>query len=187
MNHFKKTTIALSLAQIAFVSSGTATAQTAPAANNEKIDSIVVSATRRDTMLQETPLAITAFTQETLANNQVKDLASLMALIPSLNVEQHGDSGGVHVYMRGVGSANHTELGDPAVAFYMDGIYMPRPQAATALMYDLSRVEVARGPQGTLNGRNSTAGAVSLVSGAPSTDKVFGSASITVGDYRHLQ
>ena len=89
--------------------------------------------------------------------------------------------------MRGVGAANHTELGHPAVAFYVDGVYSPRPQGATALMYDLSHVEVARGPQGTLNGRNSTAGAVNLVSAAPSTAKFMGSAGITVGDKRHLR
>jgi iron complex outermembrane receptor protein len=158
----------------------------APARNGE-MEKIIVTATRRNTFVQETPLAITAYNQDTLANNQVKDLASLTTMVPSLVVEQHGDSGGVHVYMRGVGSANHTELGDPAVAFYIDGIYSPRPQGATALMYDLSHVEVARGPQGTLNGRNSTAGAVNLVSGAPSTEKVFGSAGMTIGDYHRLQ
>jgi iron complex outermembrane receptor protein len=211
MKHLKKTTIALALANLVFVSAtstaadapaapaaataavaaapvaqAAATAAAAPVASDDP-QRIVVSATRRDTMLQDTPLAITAYSQETLQNNQVKDLASLVSLVPSLLVEQHGDSGGVHVYLRGVGSANHTELGDPAVAFYIDGIYLPRPQGATALMYDLSRVEVARGPQGTLNGRNSTAGSVSLISGAPSTSKVFGSASVTMGNYRHHQ
>ncbi len=190
MKQFKKTSIALSLAQIAIFSSGTAMAQSAapaaPVANGD-MERVMVTATRRDTLLQDTPLAISAYTQDTLANNQVKDLASLTTLVPSLVVEQHGDSGGVHVYLRGVGSANHTELGDPAVAFYVDGIYLPRPQGATALMYDLNHVEVARGPQGTLNGRNSTAGAVSLVSSAPSTSKVFGAGSVTLGDYNHVQ
>jgi iron complex outermembrane receptor protein len=151
------------------------------------MERIIITATRRDTLVQDTPLAVTAYTQDTLNNNQVKDLASLTNMVPSLVVEPHSDSGGVHVYLRGVGSANHTELGDPAVAFYVDGVYSPRPQGATALMYDLNHVEVARGPQGTLNGRNSTAGAVNLVSGAPSTAKMFGSAGITVGDYHHMQ
>lgn len=194
----KKTIIALGVAQIAqlALTGGVAIAQqgapAAPAsqaaqANGGDIEKIIVTATRRDTLVQDTPLAITAYTQDTLANNQVKDLASMTAMVPSLVVEPHSDSGGVHVYMRGVGSANHTELGDPAVAFYVDGIYVARPQGATALMYDLSHVEVARGPQGTLNGRNSTAGAVNLISGAPNTSKMFGSAGITVGDYHRIQ
>ncbi|SHN39698.1 iron complex outermembrane recepter protein [Duganella sacchari] len=185
----KKTILALSIAQMA-LATGAAYAQQAspdaPAASDD-MEKIIVTATRRDTLVQDTPLAITAYTQDTLANNQVKDLATMTAMVPSLVVEPHSDSGGVHVYMRGVGSANHTELGDPAVAFYVDGIYVPRPQGATALMYDLNHVEVARGPQGTLNGRNSTAGAVNLVSGAPSTSKVFGSASIVLGDYHRVQ
>lgn len=212
MNHhakFRKTRIAQAIAQgiaqLALFSSGAAMAQQAagtapapesatnaapaarPAMGATDMERIVITATRRDTLVQDTPLAVTAYTQDTLTNNQVKDLASLTSMIPSLVVEPHSDSGGVHVYMRGVGSANHTELGDPAVAFYVDGVYSPRPQGATALMYDLNHVEVARGPQGTLNGRNSTAGAVNLVSGAPSTSKMFGSAGITVGDYRHMQ
>ena len=197
MQQLKRNTIALSLAHATFaqfilLGSGAAMAQEAAATDAakpaaEQMDRIVVTATRRNTFVQETPLAVTAFNQDTLQNNQVKDLASLATMVPSLVVEQHGDSGGVHVYMRGVGSANHTELGDPAVAFYVDGVYSPRPQGATALMYDLSHVEVARGPQGTLNGRNSTAGAVNLVSAAPSTAKFMGSAGITVGDKRHLQ
>jgi len=197
MQQLKRNTIALSLAHATFaqfilLGSGAALAQDTAATDAakpaaEQMDRIVVTATRRNTFVQETPLAVTAFNQDTLQNNQVKDLASLATMVPSLVVEQHGDSGGVHVYMRGVGSANHTELGDPAVAFYVDGVYSPRPQGATALMYDLSHVEVARGPQGTLNGRNSTAGAVNLVSAAPSTAKFMGSAGITVGDKRHLQ
>jgi iron complex outermembrane receptor protein len=123
-------------------------APAAPAAVDDNVEKIIITATRRDTLVQDTPLAITAYTQDTLANNQVKDLATMTAMVPSLVVEPHSDSGGVHVYMRGVGSANHTELGDPAVAFYVDGIYVARPQGATALMYDLNHVEVARGPQG---------------------------------------
>jgi iron complex outermembrane receptor protein len=193
--NLKRTTIALSIAHIALMAGHAAMAADAPPATAPSaqpaaagdVERIIVTATRRDTLVQETPLAITAYNQDTLNNNQVKDLATMTAMVPSLVVEPHSDSGGVHVYMRGVGSANHTELGDPAVAFYVDGIYVARPQGATALMYDLNHVEVARGPQGTLNGRNSTAGAVNLISNAPSTARTFGSASITVGDYHHLQ
>ena len=91
--------------------------------------------------------------------------------------------GGVHVYLRGVGSANHTELGDPAVAFHVDEVYSPRPQGATVLMYDVSSVEVLRGPQGTLFGRNSTAGTVNIVTAKPETDEFDAYADVTVGDY----
>ncbi|WBR99850.1 TonB-dependent receptor [Pseudoduganella sp. SL102] len=195
MKQMRKSALALAIAAAigtpAAQGQTTAQAQTTAAGDNAMaqggVERIVVTANRRDQLVQDTPLAVSAFTQDTLQNNQVKDLASLTALVPSLVVEPHSDSGGVHVYMRGVGSANHTELGDPAVAFYVDGIYLPRPQGATALMYDLSHVEVARGPQGTLNGRNSTAGAVNLVSAAPNTQKLMGSASVTFGNHHRIQ
>ena len=77
-----------------------------------------------------------ALSQTELDRAHVNDIAGLQTLVPDLTVEQHGDSGGVHVYLRGIGSTNHTELGDPAVAFHIDGVYSPRPQGATVLMYD---------------------------------------------------
>lgn len=111
MQQLKRNTIALSLAHATFaqfilLGSGAALAQDTAATDAAKpaadqMDRIVVTATRRNTFVQETPLAVTAFNQDTLQNNQVKDLASLATMVPSLVVEQHGDSGGVHVYMRG--------------------------------------------------------------------------------------
>ncbi|HYX38438.1 MAG TPA: TonB-dependent receptor [Oligoflexus sp.] len=151
--------------------------------SNERVS---VTATKRSTLVQDTPLAVTAVTQRDLDRAQVKDLSSLQTMVPNLSVEQHGDSGGVHVFLRGVGSTNHTELGDPAVAFHVDGIYSPRPQGATALMYDLSHVEVARGPQGTLFGRNATAGSINLVTQKPRLFDSSGSTSMVFGNYNRL-
>ena len=136
MKQLKRNTIASSLAHVTFaqfilLGSGAAMAQQAETATTTseeaapapaaagQMDRIVVTATRRNTFVQDTPLAVTAFNQDTLQNNQVKDLASLATMVPSLVVEQHGDSGGVHVYMRGVGSANHTELGDAQIIHAM--------------------------------------------------------------------
>ncbi len=167
------------------------TEEKTPDGKNKKADPEVnervsVTATKRSTLVQDTPLAVTAVTQRDLDRAQVKDLSSLQTMVPNLSVEQHGDSGGVHVFLRGVGSTNHTELGDPAVAFHVDGIYSPRPQGATALMYDLSHVEVARGPQGTLFGRNATAGSVNLVTQKPRLFDNSGSTSITLGNYNRI-
>ena len=147
---------------------------------------VTVTATKRLTTVQDTPLAVTAFSQRELDKAQVKDLSTLQALVPSLTVEQHGDSGGIHVFLRGIGSTNHTELGDPAVAFHVDGIYAPRPQAATALMFDLASVEVARGPQGTLFGRNATAGSVNLVTAKPRLGDNSGFVGFALGDRKRL-
>lgn len=147
------------------------------------LDEVVVTAERREAGIQDTPIAVSAFSQRTIEEAHVNDLAGLQLLVPNLTVEQHGDSGGVHVYLRGVGSANHTELGDPAVSFHVDEVYSPRPQGATVLMYDLERVEVLRGPQGTLFGRNSTAGTVNVVTAKPALDGFDAYADLTIGDY----
>ncbi len=152
----------------------------------QQLERVVVTATKRLTTVQDTPLAVTAVSMKDLEKAQVKDLSSMQALVANLVVEQHGDSGGVHVFLRGIGSTNHTELGDPAVAFHVDGVYSPRPQGATTLMFDLASVEVARGPQGTLFGRNATAGSVNLVTAKPRLGESSGNAGIIFGDRNRL-
>ncbi len=175
----------VSAAVLAMMAGAPVAAQTAPVDTADS-QRVTVTATKRQTMVQDTPLAVTAFSQRDLDKAQVKDLTTLQYMIPNLTVEQHGDSGGVHVFLRGIGSTNHTELGDPAVAFHVDGIYSPRPQGATALMFDLASVEVARGPQGTLFGRNATAGSVNLVTAKPKFGDSSGFVGFTTGDRHRL-
>ena len=182
MNH----PLALRTVSAAVLALLAATPSLAQTANDEAQQRVTVTATKRLTTVQDTPLAVTAFGQRDLDKAQVKDLSTLQSLVPNLTVEQHGDSGGVHVFLRGIGSTNHTELGDPAVAFHVDGIYAPRPQGATALMFDLASVEVARGPQGTLFGRNATAGSVNLVTAKPKLGDNSGFAGVVVGDRNRL-
>lgn len=177
-------------AALTLLASMAAMAQDKPKEGDKDSDAaqqrVTVTATKRLTTVQDTPLAVTTYSQRDLDKAQVKDLTTLQSLVPNLSVEQHGDSGGVHVFLRGVGSTNHTELGDPAVAFHVDGVYSPRPQGATVLMYDLASVEVARGPQGTLFGRNATAGSVNLVTAKPKLGDSSGSAGFVVGDRNRL-
>lgn len=188
------------IASVALLSAGVAWAQQEKASGKpaeeksgngqglpvEQIEKITVTATKRETLLQDTPLAVTAITQKELDRAQVKDITTLQTLVPNLTIEQHGDSGGIHVFLRGIGSTNHTEIGDPAVAFHVDGVYSPRPQGATMLMYDLDHVEVLRGPQGTLFGRNATAGSVNLVTAQPRLGEQSGSGSLVFGDYNRI-
>jgi iron complex outermembrane receptor protein len=179
---------AVTAAVLALFASTAAIAQDKPKESDKDADPqrVTVTATKRLTAVQDTPLAVTAFSGRDLEKAQVKDLTTLQSLVPNLSVEQHGDSGGVHVFLRGVGSTNHTEIGDPAVAFHVDGVYSPRPQGATVLMYDLASVEVARGPQGTLFGRNATAGSVNLVTAKPRLGDSSGHAGLVIGDRHRL-
>lgn len=145
------------------------------------LEEIVVTATKRETNLQSTPLAISAFDNATLQENHVANVYDLVGMVPSLQVRHNGDHSVPLIFIRGQGAIDQTEAGDQAVAFYTDGVYAARAQGSTALMYDMERVEVLRGPQGTLFGRNSTAGAVSLITAKPQLDALSGNASIAVG------
>ena len=151
--------------------------------DDNAIDEIVVTATKRETSLMETAVAVSAFGQESLDNQGVKNLLDLDDMVPNLQIGLSPTDSGVQVVVRGLTSNNFTEIGDPTVAMHFDGLYSPRPQAGMALMYDVERVEISRGPQGTLFGRNSTAGSVNVISGRPNFDVAEGKLEVELGKY----
>ena len=184
----RNTLLAGTSAVTALIAATAVQAQTAQApADNIQIEEITVTATKRETNLQDTPIAITAFGQGSLDRQQVKDVTDLAKFVPSMAINQQGDQGAILVTMRGIGNDNaYTEVADPEVAIYVDGIYSPRAQGAAVLMYDMDAVEVLRGPQGTLFGRNATVGAISLRTARPTTDDYYGSAELVAGSYNRL-
>ena len=148
---------------------------------------IIVTATRRETSLQKTPIAVSVFSQATLDRQQVRDVTDLSRFVPSLQFNQQGDQSAITLTLRGIGNDTaFTEVADPEVAIYIDGIYSPRAQGASVLFYDVERVEVLRGPQGTLFGRNATVGALSIVAAKPSLDSFYGNVDAVVGAYDRL-
>ncbi|MDQ2762893.1 MAG: TonB-dependent receptor, partial [Pseudomonadota bacterium] len=148
---------------------------------------IIVTATRRETTLQKTPLAVSAFSQANLDRQQVTNVTDLARFVPSLQFNQQGDQSAVLLTLRGIGNDTaFTEVADPEVAIYIDGIYSPRAQGATVLFYDLERAEVLRGPQGTLFGRNATAGALSLITAKPNFGGLHGYVEAIAGDYKRV-
>lgn len=155
-------------------------------ASDGRIPEVTVTATKRETTVQDTPLAITALSQEQLNSNHVKDVLDLVDLVPALDISRHGDQNALDVTLRGVGSTNRTELGDPTVAFHVNDVYSPRPQGAAVLMYDVERVEVLRGPQGTLFGRNATVGSINIHTARPRLGELSGDVSVTAGNYDRL-
>jgi iron complex outermembrane receptor protein len=155
-------------------------------AEKETIAEIVVSATRQSTSLLKTPVAVTAITQESLTRSGVTDVRGLSGNVPNLQISTGADSG-VQLSIRGVSSNNFTEIGDPAVGLHVGGLYSPRPQGAMALMFDLDQVEVLRGPQGTLFGRNSTAGSVNIIPAKPEFGSTYGSTELDFGKYNQRQ
>ena len=162
---------------IAFASN----AQT-PTKAQASLEEIVVTATRRETNLQETPLAITAFSQEALDSNHVVSLLDVRGMVPNLQFFENGDHAVPLIFIRGLGTRNQTEAGDQGIAFYSDGVFAARSQGTTVMLYDLDRIEVLRGPQGTLFGRNSTGGAIAIHTAKPSTEAFDASGQITAGE-----
>lgn len=154
--------------------------------NKDQIQEIKVTATRHSTSLLKTPVAVTAITQENLTREGVTDVRGLSGAVPNFQISTGADSG-VQLSIRGVSSNNFTETGDPAVGLHVAGLYSPRPQGALALMFDLDQVEVLRGPQGTLFGRNSTAGSVNIIPAKPEFGATYGSTELDLGSYNQRQ
>lgn len=146
--------------------------QAAPAAHAQSDDQglqdIVVTATKMgETRLQDTPIAVTALSGDDLAARGIRDVQDLKALVPSLQVADL--SGYTQMFVRGIGS-NIVFIGsDPSTTLHSDGVYLARPMSYMNDFLDVERVEVLRGPQGTLYGRNSVGGTVNVISRKPST------------------
>ncbi|MEG0084768.1 MAG: TonB-dependent receptor plug domain-containing protein, partial [Massilia sp.] len=157
--------------------------RTASATN---LDSITVTARKREETLQEVPVAVTAFTSEALDKMNVQDISDLDGQVPNLTIyAARGASSTVTAYIRGVGQSDPTWGADPGVGIYLDDVYIARPQGALLDVFDVSRIEVLRGPQGTLYGKNTIGGAIKYISrGLPTQAEGF--AQITVGNYSQL-
>jgi iron complex outermembrane receptor protein len=180
---------AVALSVGAFAHSAHADADVGPSAtSSDKIEEVTVTATKRATSLQSTPIAVSAYSQSTLDRDHVSDITDLTKFAPSLEFDTHGDQGAVTITLRGIGNDSaYTELDSPEVGLYVDGIYSARAQGATTMLYDMDRVEVLRGPQGTLFGRNTTVGAVNFITARPTLDEFYGSAEIGAGDYNAIE
>ncbi|ATQ43845.1 outer membrane receptor protein [Caulobacter mirabilis] len=167
------------------VIAGPAIAQSA-ASSETVLEQIVVTASKRETNLMDTPVAISAFSQESLDRQGIQSARDLAGTIPNLQLGTGSDSG-TAATIRGVTSTDFTEVGEGAVAILQDGFYSPRPQGALALMYDVERVEVLRGPQGTLFGMNSPGGAINIIPARPTFGETFGSVEGLMGNYNKRQ
>ncbi len=150
-----------------------AVAQNAAAPATEGgLEEVVVTARFRQEKLQQTPLAITAVTGETLAARGQTDVTQLAQFVPNAVINPLGAGWGATIAasIRGVGLSDNSLSFEPGVPIYVDGVYLGRPQGAILDLLDLDRVEVLRGPQGTLFGKNAVGGTVSLISKQPTGD-----------------
>lgn len=141
----------------------------------------VVTVGRKVQTLQSYAGTAAKFDGEDLKLLGLQNINDLDGKIPGVSIANN--QGNIEVYIRGVGSSNNTELGDPAAATHMNGVYVPRPSGFGAAFFDIERVEVNIGPQGTLRGRNATAGSVNIIPWQPGIGYNNGSAEISFGNY----
>lgn len=133
------------------------------------LEEIVVTATRRESNLQTTPIAVTALSTKALEAARADDIRQLSAIAPALVIT--GQAGQEYpISLRGISSGSQSVGGDSPVAIYLDGVYLGRQQATLFDLADIERIEVSRGPQGTLFGRNNTAGAINVITARPSDE-----------------
>lgn len=150
-------------------------------------DEIVVLARRREERLLDVPLAVTALSQDALLKAQAVDLGGVQGLIPNVNIVQgRGSATNANIFIRGVGQPDALQTFDPAVGLYLDGVYISRIQGALFNLFDVERIEVLRGPQGTLYGKNTVGGAVNIVSRKPDLAAFHASGSIQYGRFDQI-
>ncbi len=161
-------------AAIVAVGSGTVSLGAIAQDSGFELEEVVVTAQRRETSLQETPIAVTAFSGEQIAERGIFDVTDIGSIAPNTNIQkQPSSNSNMSIFIRGVGSGETSLMADPKTSFYIDGVYMSKTVGAVFDIVDLQSVEVLRGPQGTLFGRNSTGGAVNVTTVKPSGELGF--------------
>ncbi|SFJ95644.1 TonB-dependent receptor [Caulobacter sp. UNC279MFTsu5.1] len=159
---------------------GQAAAQEATA-----LDEIVVTAQKRSENLQDVPVSVTALTADQLKDQRVGDVLALSGLSPGLQIKTDDNAANPRIFIRGIGVNDFNPSTASAVGVYVDGVYVASPLAQMAGFYDLQQVEVLRGPQGTLYGRNTTGGAINVTTKKPS-DTPEGDLAVDYGRFNAL-
>lgn len=174
--------LGLVLGAAGLAASGIASAAEGPRAG--AIEEVVVTARKREESIQDVPLAVTAYTGDELARQGVYDLTQLDQQVPSLSIgRSQGSPTGVDITLRGITAADDLLTTDRAVGLYMDGIVVPHPFAFASNLFDLESVEVLKGPQGTLFGKNTIGGAVNVRARKPDYNGVHGYVTGDIGNF----
>ena len=160
------------------LASGVSWAQQAPV-----FEEVLVTAEKRTESLQNLSQAVTALSADDLESRQLNSFVDLSAIAPGVNVAKNEGFKTV-ITIRGIGNeANQNAIANPSVSYHLDGVYVASPFALQTDFLDLERIEVLRGPQGTLFGQNSTGGGINVITKAPTFDEFYGTADLTAGEY----
>ena len=149
--------------------------------SEQDLDVIKVTVDRRERNIQSYAGSASAFSEEDLERVNVNSVRNLAQATPYLEIGTR--EGNTEIFIRGVGGTDNTEVADPATGMYFNGVYIPRPRGVGSMFFDVERVEINRGPQGTLRGRNATAGSVNIITNKPKLGEWQSSGDIQLGNY----
>lgn len=150
------------------------------------VDEVVVTVERREQSLQNVAATVQTFSGEELQKLGINsDFKNLQYAVPGLQITNQ--EGKLEVFLRGIGSTDSDFSSDPSIATHFNGVYLARPRGIGPLFFDAQRVEVNKGPQGTLRGRNATGGTINIISNKPTFDEVYGHVQVGVGNFDDRQ
>ena len=157
-------------------------AQTTNEAENDLLEEVIVTATKREQNIYEVPIAMSAFTEDVMFRQGIVDLTDIGKFVPNMTVTgfSAGHTSSVNVFIRGIGLQDHLITTDPGVGVYVDGVYLGRQVGQNWGLSNIERVEVLRGPQGTLYGRNTIGGAINIITRQPGEES-GGRATLNAG------
>ena len=156
------------------------------AENEVALEEIVVTAQRRAQSMQDVPVAVSAFDEDTIEKMRIEDIGDIVAATPSFSYTPFSQVD-PQLFIRGIGSSDDGAGGDPSVLIFQDDVVFARASGAAVNMFDVQRIEVLRGPQSTLYGKNAVGGAVHVVTNDP-TDQFGGSLAVTaLGDHDRFE
>ncbi|MGC4090186.1 MAG: TonB-dependent receptor [Polyangiaceae bacterium] len=138
-----------------------------PSEDYGNANEIVVTATKREQTLQDVPVAVTVTTAATIERAKIRDLKDLGAVVPSLRVGERQNSANTNFFIRGFGNGANNAGIEPSVGVFIDGVYRSRTASQISDLPDIERIEVLRGPQSTLFGKNASAGVISIITKKP--------------------
>jgi len=171
LSYFRGTVSAIALTAAALLPAHRAAAQQATASGDQKIQEVIVTAEKRSENVQQVPIAVTSFTAQSLQDRAIQDVSAMGALAPSVNLDTASAFGGSHEVLsasiRGIGQDDFSFNLDPGVGVYVDGIYYARTVGANQDLLDVGQVDILKGPQGTLFGRNTIGGAINITTRDP--------------------
>ena len=150
--------------------------------NAQSVEEIIVTATKTEKTLQEVPVAVSVVTADTIEKANITDMFDLKALVPSLDTRQYNSATQATFFIRGFGNGSNNPGVEPSVALFIDGVYRSSMQSQISDLPVIERIEVLRGPQSTLFGKNATAGVINIITKKPSFEN-FGKLSASLGNY----